>query len=684
MRIKEIAVRNFRILSNSKMDFDNEMCLLIGRNNTGKTSLMVLFEKFFGQLGFDFNDFSITQRRKILKFNEKTEETEMAIQLILNIEYEEDDDLCNVSEFIVDLEPDRKDVNLLFECAIKKEELLEGIQNAGKIAKEKYIKKYLHEYLEKRLYTFDSLDDLKTENRYRLIKKNLKDVKKLIGFEIIHAKRSVSSSEEKGGMKVLSKLTTNYFNNLNISAPDKFEGINKLIEDMDDSLNVKYDAFFESFLNTAKEFLGMGELKVKSNLKASEIFSDASEVVYGDDEKQLPEYLNGLGHMNILYLLLNIEIKKNNFMCNKSDIKLLCIEEPEAHTHPQLQYIFSRKVSEVVCGIPGMQTIITTHSPHIVASHPFENIRYMSCVKDDNGLSNIVIKNFYQDLSKKYANEMEEFQFLKQYLSIESSELFFADKAIFIEGISEGILLQHFISNMDKVELKKEEETIKINPKIKPSYIPLTAQNVTIIQSGANSKAFCHFLDFLEIPTLIITDIDTIKPETTDKGIRYISCPVKCNETSGTSNASIRYFLDIPKYDEDKAKKDVEYKKQYEAGYKTWFEEVLLHKKECVSPIIYVTYQMEENGYYARSFEDAFINMNFENLKNNLESIRGLKNIKEFEDEDSVNDRYNFTQSVIEKKSDFASSILFLAYTKEINWSAPSYIQEGIKWLQKQ
>jgi len=174
------------------MDFDNEMCLLIGRNNTGKTSLIVLFEKFFGQLGVDFNDFCITQRRKILKFNGKTEETEMAIQLILNIEYEEDDDLCNVSEFIVDLEPDRKDVNLLFECAIKKEELLEGIQNAGKIAKEKYIKKYLHEYLEKRLYTFDSLDDLKTENRYRLIKKNLKDVKKLIDFEIIHAKRSVS------------------------------------------------------------------------------------------------------------------------------------------------------------------------------------------------------------------------------------------------------------------------------------------------------------------------------------------------------------------------------------------------------------------------------------------------------------------------------------------------------------
>ncbi|MDE6233242.1 MAG: ATP-binding protein, partial [Lachnospiraceae bacterium] len=354
MHIKEIAVRNFRILSNTKMDFGNELCLMIGRNNTGKTSLMVLFEKFFGQQGFDYNDFSVKQRSKILKIDEKTDEAELAIQLILNIQYEETDDLCNVSEFIVDLEPDRKDVNLLFECAIRKEELLEGIQNAGKISKEKYVKKYLYQYLEKRLYTFDNLDDLKSENRYRLIKKNIKDIKKLIDFEIIHAKRSVSSSEEKGGMKVLSRLTTTYFNNLNVAAPDKFEQINKLIENMDVSLDENYEIFFESFLKTAKEFLGMGELKVKSNLKASEIFSDASEVVYGDDAKQLPEYLNGLGHMNILYLLLNIEIKKNNFKSNKRDIKLLCIEEPEAHTHPQLQYIFARKVSEVVCGIPGM------------------------------------------------------------------------------------------------------------------------------------------------------------------------------------------------------------------------------------------------------------------------------------------------------------------------------------------
>ena len=53
MFIKDISIRNFRILAESKMDFGNELCLMIGRNNTGKTSFMVLFEKFLSELSFD-------------------------------------------------------------------------------------------------------------------------------------------------------------------------------------------------------------------------------------------------------------------------------------------------------------------------------------------------------------------------------------------------------------------------------------------------------------------------------------------------------------------------------------------------------------------------------------------------------------------------------------------------------
>lgn len=52
---------------------------MIGRNNTGKTSFMVLFEKFLSGLSFDFNDFSVKQREKILKLDSNTDETECAV-----------------------------------------------------------------------------------------------------------------------------------------------------------------------------------------------------------------------------------------------------------------------------------------------------------------------------------------------------------------------------------------------------------------------------------------------------------------------------------------------------------------------------------------------------------------------------------------------------------------------------
>ena len=58
MRITKIEARNFRILQKSVMDFNRELCLLLGRNNTGKTSFMVLIEKFLNGGYFNFNDFS--------------------------------------------------------------------------------------------------------------------------------------------------------------------------------------------------------------------------------------------------------------------------------------------------------------------------------------------------------------------------------------------------------------------------------------------------------------------------------------------------------------------------------------------------------------------------------------------------------------------------------------------------
>lgn len=61
---------------------------------------------------------------------------------------------------------------------------------------------------------------------------------------------------------------------------------------------------------------------------------------------------------------------------------------------------------------------------------------------------------------------------MKQYLSVQSSELFFADKAIFIEGISEGILIDYFANQYDSKRKIEEEKMEKEDEKYKSNYIP--------------------------------------------------------------------------------------------------------------------------------------------------------------------------------------------------------------------
>ena len=145
MRITKIQAKNFRILQNSVMDFDRDLCLLLGRNNTGKTSFMVLIEKFLKNGEFNFNDFSISLRNKLFAFDEKTDVNELAIQLIMTLEYDEKDNLCHLSEFILDLDPKCKTVNLLFECSIKKDKMIDGIKNMGDIPKDKFISNHIKE-----------------------------------------------------------------------------------------------------------------------------------------------------------------------------------------------------------------------------------------------------------------------------------------------------------------------------------------------------------------------------------------------------------------------------------------------------------------------------------------------------------------------------------------------------------
>lgn len=679
MKINSIHIQNFRLLKNSKLTLSEEESWLIGKNNTGKTSFLILLDYFYNNRKLDFNDFSKELRKQIYDINRDTDIYKLSIRLLLEIEYDEKENLKNIAEFITDLESKNTIVNISLEAIIDKEKLLEKIENLEGEERKKFIRDRISEFINYEINIFEDIEDLNNENRYKLIATDMKFFKRLVNYQLINAKRDVSSSEEiHSGKGILSVLTTKYFNSKNELEPERVAELNSKILELDGDLDSEYASFFEPFLKNAKDFLNMNEIRVESDLESKSLISNSSKVVYGNRDDYLPENLNGLGYMNILYLLLNIEISKSRFLSEKKDINILCIEEPEAHTHPQMQYIFAREIHRILKEIPQLQTLISTHSPHMISQCDFNNIRYFKMFGD-----NIEIINFEEKMQELYKSKKNLYDFVKKYLSIESSELFFADKVIFIEGISERILINYFMKIHDKYILEQIDSLDKEKKNNLERQL-LLSQNITILEVGANAKAFKNFIEFLGIKCLIITDIDSI-------GEEGKVCSVE--EGIFTSNSTIKEYL---------GGNDLEKNKKVE-----WFKKLMSNPDmRIVNENIMIAYQVKELDYYPRSFEDAFINENIELIKKYKDEIEGIKNRRNLNDEviekirnkevmlyDFIYGKRDNNEKLIkglegildlDGKSSFASSIYYVALLKDdVELKVPRYIKEGLEWIGK-
>lgn len=676
MHIDKIQIENFRLLKNSTLDLRDRTTLLVGKNNTGKTSFAVLLEKFLDRPdSFNFNDFPMELRSKLFSIDDKTNVDELSIRLVMRVAYSRDDDIAILSKFMLDLDASRRHTNVLLECQIDQHKIVRDQPDEGDERK-KFIENNLGKYLNTAIYAFDDFgytDGSKyyISERDQLEEKSREDLRQLLHFQVIHARRNVASSEDRNNnAKPLATISTKFFKGKSELAPpltsdDKpvadeksknLEEIASLLSKTDAALNSKYSNVFEGFLESARKFLNIDELKVVSNIQSQTLIENSSKIIYGDTDNFLPENHSGLGYLNILYLLLRIEMCREEFAQRSTPLNLLIVEEPEAHTHPQMQYVFADKIRGLISGIPRLQAILTTHSSHIVAKSDFEDIRYLS--KDVDG-NNVEIKNFHTELRKKYDGLGDDgeslYKFLTQYLSINSAELFFADKAIFVEGTTERMLLPWFIQKHDK----------DIGSAVTGG---LSSQSITVMEVGANAKAFAPFLEFIGIKSLIITDIDTTKVVDDKNGNpSYQAKPVK--GATHTSNETLKHFLSAP---EDIKGTDFE----------KWYKKLLGGSLTCRDNYknIKVSYQLKQDDYHARSFEDAFVALNFEMIKDLKDSLRGLKNKSILEEKGEI-DFYKLTQKIVDKKSDFAASVLFAALTKDQSWSVPNYISEGLKWL---
>lgn len=692
MHLAAYRLRNFRRLENVRVDLEKDVSVFVGANNSGKTSATVGVRMFVSanKSAFSVHDFSSACWKRfeaIAADSEKQSEPlpSMSLDLWFHIE---DADLYRVVELLPSLDWDGTRVGIRIEFAPRDQaELLDNYGKAAKAARDLADSqqgaggytpwpKGLIEYLEKNLsasYAFryyaldatkfsDDLDPVAGPDDAVQLPEHgdvtgRSIIESLILVDFLDAQRPFSTEDGSGSSEDLSQRLSQYYKHLKQHTAD-FGALQALAES-ERHLNDHFKSVFGPTIASLEEVGYSGfdnpQLTIKSVLSPEALLAkhgSGARVHYslpGVQELTLPDRYNGLGYKNLIYMiveLLEMHAKWLAMTSRRPPLHIVFIEEPEAHLHTQLQQVFIKQISEIPAlkaSTPYLrQLVVTTHSPHILYQHGFSSVRYFR--RQPAQTAQVLNLTGFERSSPK-----ENLEFLRKYVKLTHCDLFFADATILVEGNVERLLLPFMIKKLNLPEL--------------------TSSHLSVIEvSGAFAHRFRGLLEFLGIPALIITDLDSVQGTNHRKKCRPdVDNAVTCNQIL------LQWLPGLMKISELLAASSPERTSP---------------KAQGARGSIHVTYQGLTNVSWndkttkqaARTLEEAFALENLSWVQNSANGAIGLyiENNATMELDTLLENLYQRVADEDFKKTDFALAVLA---SPDEQWAVPGYIENGLRWL---
>ena len=658
MQLAKIRIKNYRLLVDAELEVDPKTTLIVGRNNTAKTSCFECIGKVLDGTQFSFNDYPLLKRENLytdfasfmakeITFEDLCERLEpISIEFLVDYSLDApEDNLGALSPFIIDVDVDTTTALIRAEYKLKADEksiwkILEpsyyvnGIFSPDDDVHNAIISSF-HKLFEMTIY---AINPKNAEDKQ--IKKQ-KELSELFPFHIIQAERRLGEDGTQDNS--LSSLISDFFDmsedELDPSVSEKVKELRVIVETANKKVQQQSDSILSALVSNA---VGFGypngeelQLGVTTQLNIDDQIKNQTQLSYtaGTSNERLPSTYNGLGDKKLIKMeFLLAAFAKKVEKCGDACIPLLFIEEPESHMHPQMQHAFAEYLEAFLAKITsiGIQTLLTSHSAHIANTMVFSKIRYAQKTK-----TGVIYKNLNTFAEENSSN----IDFIRKYLTITKCDLFFADKAIFVEGASERLLLPDMIDKCAKAGNFDSQE------------YKLPAQYYALVEiGGAYAYKFIPFAEFLGIPCLILTDLDSVSGQKGANGrIYYSSVPVSRGET--TSNETLKWWV--------RKKKEIPEDDNTQIALTDITSMSPADKTRCRC---HIEFQTTENGLCGHSLEEAIRNVN--------RTYYGLGDTP-------TEDDLEFSGK---KKTDFALNLICECE----DYAVPAYIKNGLVWLNDQ